>query len=76
MGTLRQAIEDANATVAVADTITFNIVGAGVHTIAPASSLPNLTSPVTIDGENKFCPGNPNTRGEMAVFINRTFGLP
>ena len=27
-------------------------------------------------GGGKFCPGNPNTRGEMAVFINRTYGLP
>jgi hypothetical protein len=27
-------------------------------------------------GGGKFCPGNSNTRGEMAVFINRTYGLP
>jgi CSLREA domain-containing protein len=32
------------------DTIAFNISGAGVHTIAPASSLPAITEAVTIDG--------------------------
>jgi hypothetical protein len=34
-GSLRQAITDANGN-AGADTIAFNIVGSGVHTIAPA----------------------------------------
>src|SRR5207253_2786252 len=38
-GTLRQAIVDANAA-AGADTIAFNIPGAGAHTIAPLSALP------------------------------------
>ena len=27
-------------------------------------------------GGNNYCPGNPNTRGQMAVFIVRTFNLP
>ena len=35
-GTLRQAILDANAS-GGADTIGFNIVGSGVHTITPAT---------------------------------------
>src|SRR5437899_10666596 len=48
-GSLRQAILDANAT-AGPDTIAFNIPGAGVHTITPASSLDAITDPVTIDG--------------------------
>src|SRR5437016_2554683 len=48
-GSLRQAILDANAN-AGADTIGFNIVGSGIHTIAPASALPTITGPVTIDG--------------------------
>lgn len=48
-GTLRQAIVDANATVA-ADMISFNIAGAGVQTITLAAALPNITRPVTIDG--------------------------
>ena len=60
-GTLRQAILDANA-VADADTIEFNIVGSGVHTIVPASALPTITHPVTIDGYTQ--PGaTPNTNG-------------
>ncbi len=48
-GTLRQAILDANANPG-ADTIAFAVVGSGVHTIAPASALPTITGPVTIDG--------------------------
>ncbi|HVQ54983.1 MAG TPA: hypothetical protein VMT25_07375, partial [Thermoanaerobaculia bacterium] len=48
-GTLRQAITDANAN-SGPDTIAFNIVGSGVHTIAVATALPALTSPVMIDG--------------------------
>jgi hypothetical protein len=46
---LRQAILDANANPG-ADTIAFNIPGDGVHTICPASSLPSLAGPMTIDG--------------------------
>src|SRR3954454_19867562 len=48
-GTLRQAIIDAN-TAAGTDTITFAIAGAGLHTISPASNLPNITEAVIIDG--------------------------
>lgn len=48
-GSLAQAILDANAN-AGSDTITFNIPGSGVHTIAPASALPTITDPLTIDG--------------------------
>ena len=59
-GSLRQAILDANAA-AGADTIAFNIVGSGVHTIVPATGLPVITSPVTIDGYTQ--PGSsPNTQ--------------
>jgi CSLREA domain-containing protein len=49
-GSLRQAIFDSNATVGVKETITFNIAGAGVHTITPTSALPDITDPVIIDG--------------------------
>ncbi|HST52114.1 MAG TPA: FG-GAP-like repeat-containing protein [Pyrinomonadaceae bacterium] len=49
-GSLRQAILDSNSTVGTKETITFNIPGAGVHTIQPASALPTITDPVTIDG--------------------------
>ncbi len=47
--TLRAAIEEANDTTA-ADTINFSIGGSGVKTISPASFLPIVTQPVTIDG--------------------------
>jgi hypothetical protein len=36
-----------------ADVIEFNIPGAGVHTISPATPLPNVTRPVTIDGASE-----------------------
>ena len=59
-GSLRQAMTDANANPG-ADTIQFNIVGSGVHTIAPTSALPTITGPVTIDGYTQ--PGSaPNSR--------------
>ncbi len=60
-GSLRQAILDANGA-AGADTIDFNIPGAGVHTITPVTDLPSITGPVTIDGYTQ--PGSsPNTNG-------------
>jgi titin len=46
---LREAITAANATTA-ADTIKFNILGGGPRTITPSSPLPQITSPLTIDG--------------------------
>jgi len=48
-GSLRQAINDANAH-AGADTVEFDIPGAGVHTIEVPTALPTITSPVVIDG--------------------------
>ena len=60
-GSLRQAILDANAT-SGADTIVFNVPGAGVHTITPLTPLPALTDDagITIDGYTQ--PGSsPNT---------------
>jgi hypothetical protein len=63
-GSLRQAITDANAA-AGADTIEFNISGAGcdgagVCTIALASQLPSVFGLTTIDGYTQ--PGSsPNT---------------
>ncbi len=47
--TLRGAINASNANTG-ADTIKFDIPGAGVHTITPGSSLPAITDRVTIDG--------------------------
>lgn len=48
-GSLRAAITSANASATV-DSIAFLIPGAGPHVISPASPLPSITQPVTIDG--------------------------
>ena len=48
-GSLRQAIIDANTHVGM-DTIAFNIAGAGIHAIAPATHLPIVSDAVLIDG--------------------------
>ena len=48
-GSLRQAIIDANNS-SDSDTITFNISGAGPHTITLTTELPSITNPVIIDG--------------------------
>ena len=56
---LSGAITDANNS-AGADTITFNILGAGVHTITPVTSLPFITDQVVIDGSSQ--PGNAGLR--------------
>ncbi len=48
-GSLRQTILDANAHAGL-DYISFDIPGSGVHTIAPLTTLPNITDPVVIDG--------------------------
>src|SRR5215210_2005133 len=49
--TLREALQEANAT-AAADTINFRIAGmnVGPKTISPATPLPLIRRPVTIDG--------------------------
>jgi len=48
-GSFRQALINANAKPG-RDTIAFNIPGSGQHTIAPLTSLPEITDPVVIDG--------------------------
>jgi len=59
-GSLRQAIEDANASPDTSWTIAFDIPGAGPHTIRPESPLPPLGSRVILDGYSQ--PGaSPNT---------------
>jgi hypothetical protein len=58
-GSLRQAILNANANPG-ADSIHFNISGAGLHSIIPLSALPTITDPVVLDGYTQ--PGSsPNT---------------
>ena len=46
---LREAIQAANNSAGL-DTITFNIAGAGVHSIALSSNLPSITGAISIDG--------------------------
>ena len=75
-GSLRQAILDANGAPG-ADTIAFNIAGAGVHTIVLATALPTVTDVVTVDGYTQ--PGSsPNTvplaQGTNAVLNDRVSG--
>ena len=58
-GTLRQAILDSNQTVN-AELIRFDIAGTCPRVIAPATALPEIVSPLTIDGFTQ--PGSaPNT---------------
>jgi hypothetical protein len=68
---LRQAILDANATPG-ADTVAFNIPGAGLHTISPLTPLPALTDDagVMIDGYTQ-AGSSPNTlaTGDNAVLM-------
>ncbi len=69
LGSLRQAILDANASPGT-DTISFNIPGTGVHTIMPTSILPVITDPVVIDGYTQ--PGtnlNALSDGDNAVLL-------
>ena len=49
VGTLRWAIEQANASIGVLDTVQFAI-GSGVQTIRPLSQLPAVLDPVILDG--------------------------
>ena len=68
-GSLRQAITDANAT-AGTDTITFDVTGAGPHTIQLASILPNLADSVNItntSGESVTVRGE-GTTGDYRIF--------
>ncbi len=52
LGSLRQAILDANAH-SGADEIVFNIPGAGPHTIIPSTALPIISDPITIAGSTQ-----------------------
>ena len=51
-GSLRQAIDDANAAPG-ADEIRFDVPGEGVRTVAPLSALPAVTGPLTIDATSQ-----------------------
>src|SRR5690606_35204769 len=51
-GSLRQAIINANSTVAK-DNILFNIPGNGPHVLQPTQRYPYITNPVNIDAESQ-----------------------
>ena len=62
--TLRAAIQRANR-IAGADTIAFNVPGAGLHTIAISSELPRIRHTATIDGYTQ--PGSSRNTVPLAV---------
>jgi hypothetical protein len=66
-GSLRQAILDANSAPG-ADTISFAVPTATVPTIAPATALPTLTGPVTIDGTTQLPAGLVELNGQTSGF--------
>jgi CSLREA domain-containing protein len=49
---LREAIQAANANPGL-DSVRFDILGAGVHTIQPTTELPEITDPVEIDARSQ-----------------------
>lgn len=71
---LRAAIEEANA--AGGGAITFDIAGGGPHVITVASALPEITVPVTIDGDTQPGNGNALTPGAMNLGIRAAIATP
>ena len=69
--TLREAITAANENPGV-DIISFNISGDGVRTITPATPLPELTSPVIIDGYTQpgTAPATADTAATIRIELN------
>ncbi|MEO6064749.1 MAG: right-handed parallel beta-helix repeat-containing protein, partial [Lysobacterales bacterium] len=65
-GTLRSAISQANAA-AGADTIVFNVAGAGVRTITLASALPTLSGGLVVDATTQ-----PGYAGTPLIAIDGT----
>ena len=67
VGSLRQALDDANAA-AGKDGVYFAIPGGGPHMIQPASPLPFITDPVVIDGYTQ--PGARRNRNRSGAGSN------
>lgn len=65
LGSLRNAIDLVNASLGVFDTISFNIAGAGPHTINLASALPAIIDAVVIDGTT-----DPDFAGTPIIELN------
>ena len=74
-GTLRQALLDANDAPGE-NLVLFNLPGAGVHTIALDSALPEITSPVIVNGWSQpGFTGPPLIEITGATITNRVDGL-
>ncbi|MEM8954493.1 MAG: choice-of-anchor Q domain-containing protein [Verrucomicrobiota bacterium] len=70
-GSLRQAIDVANSTLA-RDRITFAIPGAGPHIITPATPLPDIAASVEIDGFSQSGSSNATWPPQLKVIIDGT----
>ncbi len=77
VGSLHQAILDANANSGVTDTITFNIAGAGPHVISLSGALPVITDTIIIDGttEPDFSYAGDGSPRPVVVLDGATAGL-
>ena len=70
-GSLRNAIQAANGTLGVTETITFNIPGSGVRTITLTTPLPIISDPVDINGTTQ-----PGYSGQPLIEINGALAGP
>jgi hypothetical protein len=68
-GSLRQAIINSNAAATGPRMISFNISGAGTHTINLTSALPAISKPVTLDGLNQSGASCGNTLPHSLMII-------
>src|SRR4028118_1629723 len=66
---LRNAIDQANLNLGL-DTINFDILGPGPHTITLFSALPVITSPVIIDGQSQFGYNKPGSFSQPIIELN------
>ncbi|MFO1487578.1 MAG: Calx-beta domain-containing protein [Verrucomicrobiota bacterium] len=74
-GSLRDAINQANAAITTGDVIQFNLPGSGVRVISPATPLPDITDPVTIDGFSQSgATANTLSNGNNATLLVRLDG--
>jgi hypothetical protein len=76
-GSLREAIGFSNASVGIVDDITFNIAGAGPHTIVSSSAL-NITDTVNLDAttQSGSAVGTLNTGAQHNLNIELTQAAP
>ena len=68
IGSLRYALDYANSTIGIKETIEFNIPGTGPFIIRPSTQLPIITDPVVIDGYTQSG-AMPATDSEFATIL-------